>query len=248
MDAPADAARNASKSPQEEGQGAFGFAGLVLDLDACTLKRESGEPIALTHGEFALLREFVRRPGRVLSRYFLLDAVVGRPNAPFDRSVDVLVARLRRKIEPDPRQPSVIQTVPSERYRFSARLCRREPAIATLAAPTEAAAPAPAPAAAAWRARWAATAAALCLIAVAAAAVFWRPTPPQETGPRFSIVVLPFANLTGEAGWDYLGKDMGVELTTLMGAFRTCTWSPARPPAGRIRTYGARRWRPGRAT
>ena len=70
VDAPADAARNAAKSPQEEGHGAFGFAGLVLDLDACTLKRESGEEIALTRGEFALLREFVRRPGRVLSRYF----------------------------------------------------------------------------------------------------------------------------------------------------------------------------------
>jgi TolB-like protein len=57
----------------------------------------------------------------------------------------------------------------------------------------------------------------LCVIA-AAAAIQWRPTP-QETGPRFSMVVLPFANLTGDAGWDYLGKAMGVELTTLMGAF-----------------------------
>jgi TolB-like protein len=62
-----------------------------------------------------------------------------------------------------------------------------------------------------------AAAVALCLIA-AAAAIQWRPTP-QETGPRFSTVVLPFANLTGEAGWDYLGKAMGVELTTVMGAF-----------------------------
>jgi adenylate cyclase len=62
-----------------------------------------------------------------------------------------------------------------------------------------------------------AAAVALCLIA-AVAAVQWRPTP-QEAGPRFSMVVLPFANLTGEPGWDYLGKDMGVELTTVMGAF-----------------------------
>jgi hypothetical protein len=45
------------------------------------------------------------------------------------------------------------------------------------------------------------------------------PSIPLETGPRFSMVVLPFANLTGDPGWDYLGKDMGVELTTLMGAF-----------------------------
>src|SRR6516162_8520024 len=147
VDAPAEAARNAGRSPQEKERGAFGFAALVLDLDACTLKRESGEAIALTRGEFALLREFVRRPGRVLSRDLLLDAMVGRRNVPFDRSVDVMVAKLRRKIEPDPKQPSVIQTVPGEGYRFNAPLCPRELAVATPGTPTEAAAPAsPAPA------------------------------------------------------------------------------------------------------
>jgi TolB-like protein/DNA-binding winged helix-turn-helix (wHTH) protein len=219
VDAPAHALRNAGKGPQEEGRGAFGFAGLVFDLDACTLKRDSGEAIALTRGEFALLREFVQRPGRALSRDFLLDAMVGRRNVPFDRSVDVMVARLRRKVEPDPKQPSVILTVPGEGYRFNAPLCRRKPAVATPAAPSASAdAPAPAAAAVAWRPRWVAAAAALCLIAVAAAAIFWRPMP-KETAPRFSMVVLPFANLTGDTGWDYLGKDMGVELTTLMGAF-----------------------------
>ena len=224
-DALADAARNAGKSPQEEGRGAFGFAGLVLDLDACTLNRESGEAIALTRGEFALLREFVRRPGRVLCRDFLLDAVVGRRNAPFDRSVDVMVGRLRRKVEPDAKQPSVIQTVPGEGYRFSAPLSPRKRATETVAvaiatSPRDTPAPPPAAIPRTSRARWPvlAAAAALCLVAVAAAAIFWRPIP-QETGPRFSMVVLPFANLTGEAGWDYLGKDMGVELTTLMGAF-----------------------------
>jgi len=54
------------------------FAGLVLDLDACTLVRESGEAIALTRGEFALLRVFVTRPGRVLSR----DTLFGRAGQP----------------------------------------------------------------------------------------------------------------------------------------------------------------------
>jgi DNA-binding response OmpR family regulator len=92
----------AGTSPQDEARGGFAFAGLVLDLDACTLKREAGEAIALTRAEFALLREFVRRPGRVLSRDFLLDAAFGRRNAPFDRSVDVMVGRLRKKVEPDP--------------------------------------------------------------------------------------------------------------------------------------------------
>lgn len=218
-DIAADAARRAGKSPQDEKHGAFGFAGLVLDLDACTLRRESGEAITLTRGEFALLREFVRRPGRVLSRDFLLDAVVGRRNVPFDRSVDVMVGRLRKKVEPNPTQPSVIQTVPGEGYRFNAPLYPRKPGPSPS---TDAPPPTPAPAVAAWRGRWMSVAAAVCLIVVAAVATFWRPaTPPtpQETGPRFSMVVLPFANLTGEAGWDYLGKNMGVALTTLMGAF-----------------------------
>ncbi len=78
------------------------LAGLVLDLDACTLARESGEAIPLTRGEFALLRAFVTRPGRVISRDTLLDALANRRFEPFDRSVDVLVGRL--KIEPDPKR------------------------------------------------------------------------------------------------------------------------------------------------
>jgi DNA-binding response OmpR family regulator len=79
------------------------FAGLVLDLDACTLARESGEAIPLTRGEFALLRVFVARPGRVLSRDMVLNALGDRRFEPFDRSVDMQVGRLRRKIEPDPK-------------------------------------------------------------------------------------------------------------------------------------------------
>ena len=94
------------------------FAGLILDLDACTLAREPGKTIALTHGEFALLRVFVSRPGRALSRDMLLDATFHRQFEPFDRSVVVLVGRLRRKIEPDPKEPRLIVTVPGEGYRF----------------------------------------------------------------------------------------------------------------------------------
>ena len=94
------------------------FAGLVLDLDAFTLARESGEAIALTRGEFALLCFFVSHPGRVLSRDALLEAMAGRRFEPFDRSVDVLVGRLRRKIEADPKKPRLIVTVPGEGYRF----------------------------------------------------------------------------------------------------------------------------------
>src|SRR3984957_18639137 len=94
------------------------FAGLVLNLDACLLARESGEAIALTHGEFALLRMFVTRPGRVISRDTLLDAFTNRRFEPFDRTIDVLVGRLRRKIEADPKHPCLIVTVAGEGYRF----------------------------------------------------------------------------------------------------------------------------------
>ena len=175
MDVQADAASKAGTSPQDEARGAFAFAGLVFDLDACTLKRESGAAIALTRGEFALLREFVRRPGRVLSRDFLLDAAVGRRNAPFDRSVDVMVGRLRKKVEPDPKQPSVIQTVPGEGYRFTAPLSPRKRAAETVAAtaaapPGDTAIPPPATSPRTWRALWPVLAAAVALCVIAAVA------------------------------------------------------------------------------
>ena len=94
------------------------FADFILDLDARTLVRETGEAVALTRGEFALLRVFVTRPGRVLSRDALLDALANRRFEPFDRSVDVMVGKLRRKIELDSKQPRLIVTMPGEGYRF----------------------------------------------------------------------------------------------------------------------------------
>jgi TolB-like protein/DNA-binding winged helix-turn-helix (wHTH) protein len=96
------------------------FAGLVFDLSACRLARKSGEAVPLTRGEFRLLRLFVSRPGRVLSRDAILEAVANRPLELFDRSVDALVVRLRRKIEPDPKAPRLIVTVSGEGYRFDA--------------------------------------------------------------------------------------------------------------------------------
>jgi TolB-like protein/DNA-binding winged helix-turn-helix (wHTH) protein/Flp pilus assembly protein TadD len=117
------------------------FAGLILNLDARTLARESGEAIPLTRGEFALLRMFVTRPGRVLSRDTLLDALASRRFEPFDRSVDVLIGRLRRKIEPDPKDPRLIVTVPGEGYRFDGLSKTsqpdQKPSIAVLAPPDD---------------------------------------------------------------------------------------------------------------
>jgi DNA-binding response OmpR family regulator len=124
-------------SPSKDAGAARRFAGLVLDLDACTLARESGQPIPLTRGELALLRVFVARPGRVLSRETLLNALASRRFQPFDRSIDVQVGKLRRKIEPDPKEPRIIVTVPGQGYRFDGLtktpFLDQKPSIAALA-------------------------------------------------------------------------------------------------------------------
>jgi DNA-binding winged helix-turn-helix (wHTH) protein len=97
------------------------FTGFILDLDACTLSRDTGETMPLTRGEFALLRFFATHPRRILSRDMLLEATAGRRFEPFDRSVDVMVGRLRRKIESDPKAPRLIVTMTGG-YQFAALL------------------------------------------------------------------------------------------------------------------------------
>src|ERR1700729_3407970 len=94
------------------------FGDFTLDLDGCSLSSTDSGEIPLTRSEFALLREFIHHPGRVLSRGYLLDALAGKRPDPFDRSIDMLVGRLRRKIEPDTKPPRLIVTVPGEGYRF----------------------------------------------------------------------------------------------------------------------------------
>ena len=83
--------------------------------------------MTLTRSEFALLVAFVRNPGRVLSRDQLLDAVLGRQAEPYDRSIDVLVGRLRKKVESDLSTPSIVLTVVGEGYKFAARVLEAVP-------------------------------------------------------------------------------------------------------------------------
>jgi DNA-binding winged helix-turn-helix (wHTH) protein len=97
------------------------FKGFTLDPAARTLVDANGRDVALRRSEFELLRAFVAAPGRALSRDHLLDAVASRHSEPFDRSVDVLVGRLRRKIEPEPGAPRLIVTVPGVGYRFATK-------------------------------------------------------------------------------------------------------------------------------
>ena len=95
--------------------------GMTLDTAGRSLRGPDGREIPLTPSEFDLLLVFVDRPGRALTRDSLLLAVSGRESESYDRAVDVLVGRLRRKIEPDPKAPRLIVTVPGVGYKFTAR-------------------------------------------------------------------------------------------------------------------------------
>ena len=96
----------------------YSFGPYRLETASQRLTR-NGEEVALTSGEFTLLRIFVERPSRVLSRDTLLDLIKGYEHTPFDRSIDVRVARLRGKIEQDSKEPRYIRTVWGEGYLFA---------------------------------------------------------------------------------------------------------------------------------
>jgi two-component system phosphate regulon response regulator OmpR len=89
-----------------------------LDLDTHQLVGRKGEEIPLTGMEFDLLRVFAEHPNRVLSRDQLLTLTRNREWEPFDRSIDIRIARLRRKIEVNPTRPAAIKTVRSAGYIF----------------------------------------------------------------------------------------------------------------------------------
>ena len=95
------------------------FAGWRLDLAKRELRSSDGVLLPLTAGEFDLLAAFAGHPQRVLNRDQLLDLTKGRTAAPFDRSIDVQLSRLRRKIEPDPKDPTIIKTVRGGGYMFT---------------------------------------------------------------------------------------------------------------------------------
>ncbi|MCH8036867.1 MAG: response regulator transcription factor [Proteobacteria bacterium] len=86
------------------------FAGWSLDFNARELTAADGGTVPLTTAEFRLLTAFVTSPQQALDRNHLLGLVAEREWSPYDRSVDVLIGKLRQKIEPDPKKPSLIKT------------------------------------------------------------------------------------------------------------------------------------------
>lgn len=100
------------------------FEGWQVHLTLRELLNPEGAKVAVTGAEFDLLHAFCERPGRILSRDQLLDLTQGRVAGPFERSIDVLVSRLRQKIERDPREPQFIKTIRSGGYVFTPRVER----------------------------------------------------------------------------------------------------------------------------
>ena len=94
------------------------FAGWALDSDARRLVDPRGSDVSMTGGEFDLLATFTKHPGRVLSRDFLLEQTRGREAAPFDRTIDVQVGRLRKKLNDDGDDPRIIKSVRGAGYIF----------------------------------------------------------------------------------------------------------------------------------
>lgn len=91
----------------------------LLDINRRELVDEDGVGLSLSTAEFDLLKVFLERPQRVLSRDQLLDLARGREAVAFDRAIDTLVSRLRRKLERDPKNPELIKTIWGGGYMFS---------------------------------------------------------------------------------------------------------------------------------
>ena len=103
-------------APRQDG-GHVRFGAFELELSTRRLLRD-GEPLRLTTGEFAVLAALVQRAGQPLTRDQLMSVARGREHDAFDRSMDVMLSRLRRLIEDDPKQPRWLQTVWGHGYVF----------------------------------------------------------------------------------------------------------------------------------
>ena len=105
-------------APSQPPSRAVAFGGFSLDLDARRLLDATGREVALTAMELDLLATFARHPNQVLSRDRLSELAHNRPLDPDDRSVDIRITRVRKKLEADPARPVIIKTVRGEGYLY----------------------------------------------------------------------------------------------------------------------------------
>ena len=114
------AAQAADSAPAPTAKEAV-FGRCRLDLDSHKLFAEDGSELPLTSMEYDLLRAFAEHPNRVLTRDQLLEWAHNRSWEPFDRSIDIRIARIRKKVEPDPAKPQVIKTVRGAGYLYATK-------------------------------------------------------------------------------------------------------------------------------
>lgn len=112
--------RRAGQKPRASATRRFSFDRFLVDLDARLLTLDQGAPVPLTSSEFDLLACFVTRPRRVLSRDQILDWTHGRLSDPVDRTVDILVSRLRKKLDAASPGAGLITTVRNNGYLLTA--------------------------------------------------------------------------------------------------------------------------------
>lgn len=120
--------RNLPAAPAQAAQSVGGgirryvFDEWTLDVERRELRDRDGAAVTLSSVEYRLLRVLVEHPNTVLSRDRLLDLTAGAEALAFDRSIDSQVSRLRKKLEPDPRHPSLLKTVWGNGYLFAAQV------------------------------------------------------------------------------------------------------------------------------
>jgi len=117
--------QGAQHRQMEEGAHEFHFQGWTLAVQRRELLDEQEVLVPLSSAEFSLLHAFVTHPGRVLNRDQLLDLARGRDTRAFDRAIDTLVSRLRRKLRDDSRQPAIIKTIRGDGYLFAVEVEER---------------------------------------------------------------------------------------------------------------------------
>lgn len=108
-----------SGTEADETETTMQFAGWLLDAARYKLSAPDGREVRLTSQEFHILEALVRRRGRVLSREQILDIVANRDWTPYDRSIDVLIGKIRRKLDDDARATQLIKTVRGLGYMFA---------------------------------------------------------------------------------------------------------------------------------
>jgi adenylate cyclase len=219
------------------------LGGKEYDCAGRCLFDEAGNEVPLTRSEGALIAALINGRGRVLSRDYLLIVVSGREAEPYDRAIDVLVGRLRRKVEVDPKHPRFIVTVPGAGYKFVGQKVADFPKPDTDAQQTIPMPEGPAvmahldplvaentvafPAVTgrlAIRQRkslpfgYLGAAIAAFMIAAVLSLIFERPA--SSPAPRLSIVVLPFVNLGADPAQDYVSDVITSELTTRLSRMR----------------------------